>query len=58
MGACVSKLWEIDFRDILQRLRCMSAFCYGKIVISHLELDGSVTENSEFCLLQDGEKSV
>ena len=27
-----------------------------KIVISHLELDGSVTENSEFCLLQGGEK--
>ena len=58
MGACVSKPWEIDFRDILQRLRCLSACCYGKIVISHSEHDGSVTENSEFCLLQDGEKSV
>ena len=22
MGACVSKLWEIDFRDICQRLHC------------------------------------
>ena len=58
MGVCISKPWEIDFRDILQRLRCMSACCYGKTVISHSELDGSVTENSEFCLLQDREKSV
>ena len=57
MGACISKPWEIDFRHILQRLRCMSACCYGKLVISHSELDdGSVTENSEFCLLQDGKK--
>ena len=34
----------------------ISACCYGKIVISRSELDSSVTENSEFCLLQDGEK--
>ena len=58
MGACVSKPWAINFKDILQRLRCMSACCYGTIVISHSELDGSVTENYEFCLLQDGEKGV
>ena len=44
-------LLEIDFRDILQRLRCMSACCYVKIAISDSELDGSVTENSDFCLL-------
>ena len=58
MGASMSKPWEIDFRDILQRLRCMYAYCYGKIIISHLELGGSVTENSDFCDLQDGEKSA
>ena len=58
MGACVSKPWEIDFRDILQRLQCMSACCYGKIIINRSELDGSVAENSDFCHSQDGEKSV
>ena len=34
----------------------MSACCNGRIVISHSQLDGSVIENSEFCLLQDREK--
>ena len=51
MGACRLILLEIDFRDILQRLQCMSACCYVKIAISDSELDGSVTENSDFCLL-------
>ena len=58
MGACISEPWEINFRDILQRLRCMSAYCDGKIIISHSELGGSVAESSDFCYLQDGEKSA
>ena len=33
MGACVSEPWEIDLRDICQRLHCFLACCKGQIVI-------------------------
>ena len=33
MGACASKLWELDLRDICQGLRCFFARCKGQIVI-------------------------
>ena len=33
MGACASKPWEIDLRDICQGLRCFFACCKGQIVI-------------------------
>ena len=37
MGACVSKPWEIDLRDICQRLRCFFACCKGQIVITKVD---------------------
>ena len=45
MGACVSKPWEIDVRDICQRLRCFYACCKGQIV-NHTT-DGAEIEDIE-----------
>ena len=45
MGACVSKPWEIDLRDICQRLRCFFACCKGQIVIHTKEVDGAEIED-------------
>ena len=45
MGACVSKSWEIDLRDICQRLRCFFARCKGQIVIH--TTDGTEIEDIE-----------
>ena len=47
MGACASKPWEIDFRDICQRLRCFFACCEGQIVINTTEVDGTEIEELE-----------
>ena len=47
MGACVSKPWEIDLRDICQRLRCFFACCKGQIVIHTTEVDGAEIEDIE-----------
>ena len=33
MGACTSKLWEIDLRGICQGLHRFFAYCKGQIVI-------------------------
>ena len=33
MGACASKPWEIDLRDICQGLCCFFSCCKGQIVI-------------------------
>ena len=40
MGACASKPWEIDLRDICQRLRCFFACWKGQIIILTSEIDG------------------
>ena len=32
MGACASKLWELDLRDICQGLCCFFACCKGQIL--------------------------
>ena len=45
MGSCVSKPWEIDLRDICQRLRCFFACCKGQIVIHTKEVDGAEIED-------------
>ena len=45
MGACISKPWEIDLRDICQRLHCFFACCKGQIVI--LTTDGTEIEDIE-----------
>ena len=47
MGACASKPWEIDLRDICQRLRCFFACCKGQIVIHTTEVDGAEIEDIE-----------
>ena len=47
MGACASKLWEIDLRDIYQRLRCFFACCKGQTVIHTSEVDGAEIEDIE-----------
>ena len=47
MGACASKPWEIDLRDICQRLRCFFACCKGQIVIHTSEVDGAEIEGTE-----------
>ena len=41
MGACASKPWEVDLRDICQRLRCFFACCKGQIIINDTEIDDS-----------------
>ena len=45
MGACASKPWEIDLRDICQGLRCFFACCKGQIVIH--TTDGAEIEDIE-----------
>ena len=45
MGACESKPWEIDLRDICQGLRCFFACCEGQIVIH--TTDGAEIEDIE-----------
>ena len=45
MGACASKPWEIDLRDICQRLRCFFACCKGQIIIRTSEIDGTEPEH-------------
>ena len=47
MRACVSKPWEIDLRDICQRLRCFFACCKGQIVIHTTEVDSAEIEDIE-----------
>ena len=47
MGGCVSKLWEIDLRDICQRLCCFFTCCKGQIVIHTTEVDGAEIEDIE-----------
>ena len=44
MGASSSKPWEIDLRDICQRLRCFYACCRGQIIVHTSEIDGSDPE--------------
>ena len=41
MGACALKPWEVDLRDICQRLRCFFACCKGQIIINATEIDDS-----------------
>ena len=43
---CVSKPWEIDLRDICQRL-LFFACCKGQIVIHTTEADGTEIEDNE-----------
>ena len=45
MGACASKPWEIDLRDICQGLRCFFSCCKGQIVIH--TTDGAEIEGIE-----------
>ena len=45
MGACASKPWEIDLRDICQGLRCFFSCCKGQIVIH--TMDGAEIEDIE-----------
>ena len=45
MGACASKPWEIDLRDICQRLRCFFACCKGQIIAHTPEVDVSEPES-------------
>ena len=52
MGVCASKPWEIDLRDICQRLRCFFACCKGKIIVHTSEVDGSEPEHQ----IQDDKK--
>ena len=47
MGACASKPWEIDLRDICQRLRYFFACCKGQIVIHTSEVDSAEIEGTE-----------
>ena len=44
MGACASKSWEIDLRDICQRLRCFFVCCRGQIIVHTSGIDGSESE--------------
>ena len=45
MGVCASKSWEIDLRDICQRLRCFFVCCKGQIIVhTSSEVDGSEPE--------------
>ena len=46
MGACASKPWEIDLRDICLRLRCFFACCKGQIVI-HTTDDAEIEDIEE-----------
>ena len=41
MGACASKPWEIDLRDVC---RCFFACCKGQIIVHTSEVDGSEPE--------------
>ena len=43
----VLKPWEIDLRDICQRLRCFFACCKGQIVIHITEVDSAEIEDIE-----------
>ena len=54
MGACASKLWEIDLRDICQRLRCFFACYKGQIIAHTSEADGSEPESE----IQDDKKDL
>ena len=54
MGDCASKPWEIDLRDICQRLRCFFACCKGQIIVHTSEVDGSEPEPE----LQDDKKDL
>ena len=47
MGMCISKPWEIDLRDICQRLCCFFACCKGQIVIHTTEVDSAEIEDIE-----------
>ena len=53
MGACASKPWEIDLRDICQRLRCFFAYCKVQIVIHTAEVDSAEIEDIEENVKQD-----
>ena len=44
MGVCASKPWEIDLRNICQRLHCFFACCESQIIFHTSELDGSEPE--------------
>ena len=44
MGACASKPWKIDLRDICQGLRCFFACCKGQIIIRTSKTGGSEPE--------------
>ena len=33
MGLCESKPWHISLRDVLEKIRCYSACCGGKVII-------------------------
>ena len=54
MGACASKPWEIDLRDICQRLHCFFACCKGQIIVHTSEVDGSEHEPE----IQDDKKDL
>ena len=54
MGACASKPWEIDLRDICQRLCCFFACCRGQIIVHMSEIDGSEPEFE----IQDDKKDL
>ena len=41
MDVCVSEPWEIDLRDICQRLHCFFHCCRGQIVIHTTDIDGA-----------------
>ena len=45
MGVCTSRPWEIDLRDICQRLCCFFACCKGQIIVHTSEVDGSEPES-------------
>ena len=54
MGAGAPKPWEIDMRDICQRLRCIFACCKGQIIVHRSEVDGSEPESE----IKDDKKDV
>ena len=54
MGASASKPWEIDSRDICQRLHCFFASCKGEIIVYTSEVDGSEPEPK----IQDDKKDL
>ena len=39
--ACASKPWEVDLRDICQRLHCLFVCCKGQIIINATENNDS-----------------